>query len=137
MSVRVLGAVVRVWRVPLLGAMSLALVFVVTSAAPAATPGTLSVRLGGSAAMGTANLPNFSTLVFGMNQHKYLAGHQEQEPGHAGARLQVGDRHAGRLRHLRRRGSCAAPASPTRRHSPTTPPTQATPGSCATRAANR
>ena len=39
------------------------LVFSAASAAVAATPATLSVRLGGSAALGTANLPNFSTLA--------------------------------------------------------------------------
>ena len=47
----------------------------------AATPGTLTVRLGDSAAIGTANLPNFSTVVFGMLSYKYIDQIKAGSPG--------------------------------------------------------
>jgi putative glycosyl hydrolase-like family 15 (GHL15) protein len=50
------------------------------SAATGATPGTETVRLGGSAKVGTTNLPNFSTLVFGMDEYTYISGIKLKSP---------------------------------------------------------
>ena len=101
--------------------LGVVLVFSAASAAVAATPGTLTVRLGGSAAIGRPTCPSSRPWCFGMTSYKYIAGIKAGSPstrvlGYKSA-IEMADDCGSSGRRRR-----ATPASPTRRRSPTTPP---------------
>jgi len=82
---RVSGVGSRVRLAPLYALAAFGLVVAVSASAPAVaatpgTPGTLTIRLGGSAAIGTSDLPNYSTVVLGMNEYSYIAGIKSKSP---------------------------------------------------------
>ena len=92
------GAALRVGRAPLFVAAS-DLALVVASAVTAADAGDAVCSVGG---LGRARHGQPAQLLDPGLRHEPVqvpARHQEQEPGHAGARLQVGDRDGRRLRH--------------------------------------